>query len=794
MAMTCSVNLFARSDSSEPAEKQSTLLSSYKDLFSLRTDERREPAHILASYGEPKKAYELVTHDRDGRWPSSHEYFFEARLLTEIGFYERADSALARACENDSTQWGTLIHIWRARLNILTGRHEFALEYLHGIDEKLPDAFERYKRMISFEALLGSGQNRAAVELGEAMLREGDNQELPLDLLENLIEIYIGDDSLSKAVRLAADLTKRRMSAGEAARIACKEIDLLYMLDLYSAAKEKTVALAKKYPKQDLSIQAVRWLLDRSPREDLATDELLLFARLLSRKNELAAAKKLLVSAGKRRLKPADVEERKIVLADLYYREKRYSRAVELARQKYTSQGYKRWSMLILARCYRNMGRQAAAAHLYEEFAAAFPADSKAGEALFVASELYARVKQQVNATRTLERLADTYPSGYFGHIAMLKLSWHHQKQGRDEKSAEVLQRTLKRSRRNKETTLYYLSEAYGRIGLPEKRDQVLQELTELDSVSFYLNHTIELSLPQQLMSSSGAVELRGSNGLVEFLRGVTSKKTEAFTRILKFLPAPANQDAYVEGKNHMLTARIFLEMGFRDWGKKELAAAERSLRSSKHLIFKLAMLYDYYGFAWNSMKWYQYVWDSIHGEERHSLSRSFSLLLHPLPFPVQVFENCARQGLPPHLVYAMIRAESGFDDTAVSRAGAVGLMQLMPGTGRDVARRLDLPDDFGEDLFSPEINLAFGIWYASFLFGKCSDDPFMMLAAYNAGLANARRWFRQPEDQTVPRVVDGITYKETRNYVKKIVESSHVYRNLYFDLGGSHSPSEYQR
>jgi soluble lytic murein transglycosylase len=221
---------------------------------------------------------------------------------------------------------------------------------------------------------------------------------------------------------------------------------------------------------------------------------------------------------------------------------------------------------------------------------------------------------------------------------------------------------------------------------------------------------------------------------------------------------------------------------------------AESSLRSSKYLIFELAMLYDHYGLTWNSMRWCQFVWDSIHGEERRKLSRAFSLLLHPLPFPVQVFENCARQGLPPHLVYAMIRAESGFDKTAVSRAGAIGLMQLMPGTGRDVARRLDLPDDFGEDLFSPEVNLAFGIWYASFLFSKCGENPFMMLAAYNAGLSNARRWFRNQQQQTVPRVVDGITYKETRNYVKKIIESSHVYHDLYFDSDASHISLEHSR
>lgn len=679
-------------------------------------------------------------------------------------------------------------------MNLLAGHHEIAIRNLRNIDDDPHSVFRPYVQSLIFEALIGCGQNQAAIDLGEAILADKRSDDLPLELWENLIDIYISGDSLDKAVRLASNLTRRRMGAEEAARIACKEIDLLYQLGRTAAAKEKAVSLARKYPGEIPSIRSVRWVLAKTAREDLSAEEQILFAKILMQHGELSEAKKLLVGLGKQRLDPADMERRKILLADLFYRESKFSQAAELARQKYTSPDHKKFSLLILARCYRRMGRPLSSARLYEDYAASYPADGKAGEALFVAAELYTRINEQTRATRTLELLADKYPSGYFGHIAMLKLAWQHQRQGRDDKSAEILQRTLRRSRGYKETTLYYLAEAYRRLGRLTEREQVLKQLAEHDSLSFYLDHSVEISLPQQLMSSSGMIEMQGENGLIGFLKEVTVKKAEAFEQIMEFLPESDDRSAYGEGIKHMETAAIFLEMGFRDWGAKELSAAEASLRPSKRLIFDLAMQYDHYGLTWNSMKCFQYIWDSIHGEDRRRLSQAFSLLLHPLPFPVQVFENCARQGLPPHLVYAMIRAESGFNKSAVSRAGAMGLMQLMPGTGRDVARHLDLPDDFGEDLFSPEINLAFGIWYASFLFSKCGEDPYMMLAAYNAGLANAKRWFRYQEEQTVPRVVDGITYKETRNYVKKIVESSHVYRNLYFNAGGFNGSSGNQQ
>ena len=120
------------------------------------------------------------------------------------------------------------------------------------------------------------------------------------------------------------------------------------------------------------------------------------------------------------------------------------------------------------------------------------------------------------------------------------------------------------------------------------------------------------------------------------------------------------------------------------------------------------------------------------------------------------------------------------FDLNAVSRAGAMGLMQLMPSTGEQVAIRLGVPDGVEPNLLSPDVNLTFGIWYASHLLNRSNDDVLMMLSAYNAGFGNAKRWFRGSEQSSIAKV-DGIDYGETREYVKRIVEAAHVYHDFYF-------------
>ncbi|MFH1754997.1 MAG: transglycosylase SLT domain-containing protein, partial [Candidatus Latescibacterota bacterium] len=791
LVLTCSCGneLFAQSASEINSEGASSF---HLPQFTSSIDSARHPAYLLAEYGEPKRAYDILLKSESG---ARRQFLFEARLLTEIGLYDRADSALTWARGNEPDNTKPLLDLWKARLHVLAGRHEEALSYveLSGLD--LPAAFEPYRQILHLEALLGCGKKEAAIALGEGLLHSLGNEAVPLEIWMSLLDIYIGEDSLLKAAKLTADLSRRSMIPQEASRLARREIDLLYQLGDVSRARQKTSDLVKNYPKETSTMVAAHWTLANMALDELSSEELILFSELLINNSELSEGKKLLTSLDKRQLNALDAEKSKMLMANLFYKQKKFAQAAELSRQKYSTPSLKRWSTLLLARCYRSMGRQLSSARLYEDFSAKFPTDSKAAEALFVASEMYSRVGQTGKATQALERLAVTYASGYFGHIATLKLAWQHQENGRHEESVKLLEMSLKQSNRYKETMLYYLAGAYERLNMPEKQELALQNLAELDSNSFYLNQSIDISLPQKLMSSRGVAELEGEDGLIEFLKKISGKKAQATSQIVSFLPETEDKMRYASAIHHMEAGRIFFDMGFHDWGTKELSVAEADLRSCKRLIFQLAMLYDHYGMTWNSMKWYQFVWDSIHGEDRRRLSGSFSLLLYPLPFPVQVFENCARQGLPPHLVYAMIRAESGFNRTAVSRAGAIGLMQLMPGTGKDVARQLDLPDDFNEDLFSPEINLAFGIWYASFLFSKCGEDPLMMFAAYNAGLANAKRWFCGNErEHSIPRIVDGITYKETRNYVKKIVESTHIYRQLYFAPGGPGGFSEHNQ
>lgn len=138
-------------------------------------------------------------------------------------------------------------------------------------------------------------------------------------------------------------------------------------------------------------------------------------------------------------------------------------------------------------------------------------------------------------------------------------------------------------------------------------------------------------------------------------------------------------------------------------------------------------------------------------------------------------------------LVHAIMRQESGFDSKAISRAGAKGLMQLMPATAEEVARSINIKHSTSQLLQDPEHNMLLGFEYLSRMLGKFNGSIIHAVAAYNAGPARIERWaaernFNLNTDNNIVRSInsiESIPIYETRNYVQRVIEAERVYRKL---------------
>ncbi len=160
-----------------------------------------------------------------------------------------------------------------------------------------------------------------------------------------------------------------------------------------------------------------------------------------------------------------------------------------------------------------------------------------------------------------------------------------------------------------------------------------------------------------------------------------------------------------------------------------------------------------------------------------------FWKLAYPLPYRAPLDTFAKRENLDPFLVAALIRQESEFDTHVMSHAGAYGLTQVMPATGRELARKLKVRPFNAQMLYRPEINLQLGTHYFRSLLDQLDGRLEATLAAYNAGKSRAVSWLSWYEYREPSEFVEMIPFTETRDYVQAVIRNADMYQRLY---GGS--------
>lgn len=150
--------------------------------------------------------------------------------------------------------------------------------------------------------------------------------------------------------------------------------------------------------------------------------------------------------------------------------------------------------------------------------------------------------------------------------------------------------------------------------------------------------------------------------------------------------------------------------------------------------------------------------------------------LRFPLSFSDSVQRQARNHQLDPGHVYAVIRQESAFNKDARSHAGAMGLMQLMPQTGRVTARKYDIPLASTRNLFEPEKNISIGSAYLKQVMAQYDNNIVLASAAYNAGPHRVWRWLPERGSRRADSWIALIPFSETRKYVQRVLAYAAIY------------------
>jgi len=154
--------------------------------------------------------------------------------------------------------------------------------------------------------------------------------------------------------------------------------------------------------------------------------------------------------------------------------------------------------------------------------------------------------------------------------------------------------------------------------------------------------------------------------------------------------------------------------------------------------------------------------------------------LLFPRPYWDGLKSYSESNKLDPYLVASLIRQESEFSPVAISRANAMGLMQLLPTVGKGMAREERLHNFSTDKLLQPDINMQLGTRYFRHMVEHFNGQVEYALAAYNAGENRVEEWRNDGKFNEMAEFVESIPFTETREYVQAIMRNAVLYKSLY--------------
>jgi soluble lytic murein transglycosylase len=159
----------------------------------------------------------------------------------------------------------------------------------------------------------------------------------------------------------------------------------------------------------------------------------------------------------------------------------------------------------------------------------------------------------------------------------------------------------------------------------------------------------------------------------------------------------------------------------------------------------------------------------------------TYKYYYHPFPYKETVDKVAKKFNINPIIILSIMEVESIFNSNAYSSAGAIGLMQIMPATGRAIAKELGIKD---YDLYLPKYNIEFGGYYLSELLKRFHFQLPFSAASYNGGPHNMKRWLddNKSKDLKLDEMIEEIGFRESRNYAKKIIKLFSIYNKTYFN------------
>jgi soluble lytic murein transglycosylase len=404
------------------------------------------------------------------------------------------------------------------------------------------------------------------------------------------------------------------------------------------------------------------------------------------------------------------------------------------------------YGMLAAARA---MGQHTEANTLTEDFVARYPDHPRSEEALNEMARRYVLDDDDGKAAQVYTRMVDRFPGGAFAERGAWKAGWWAYRQKNFAETIRVFERGAARFPRSdyRPPWLYWTARAYDQMGQRAKAVERYR-LTATDYLNSYYGRLAWKRLEDLNQASV----------------------TPGVRRVIETPPAPP--------PNHGLVQALIAAGLYRP-ALNELQYAQRVWGDSAPLQATIALVHNRMGSLRLGITAMRRAYPQFMAAGGEDLPEDILKIIFPLDYWPLLKGHAQAQGLDPFIVVALAAQESTFDPKIRSSASAIGLMQIIPPTGKRLAQRVGMRNFSARSLENPEISARLGTRYFGDMVKEFGGYHYA-LAGYNAGEHRVRRWNQEAPGLPQDEWIDNIPYPETQNYVKRILGTAEDYRRLY--------------
>jgi soluble lytic murein transglycosylase len=399
----------------------------------------------------------------------------------------------------------------------------------------------------------------------------------------------------------------------------------------------------------------------------------------------------------------------------------------------------------LLARSQYRMGQEEQGLRTFRSVASQYPTSNAATRSHFFLADLAHDDGRVTDAAASFQRAATARSRTAESGLAMMRMGGIAFTGGQFEKAAKIFEDYRKQYPDGAfyDQATYWAAQSAERAGKASRATELMGVLRDKPLVSYY--------------------------GML-----ARDEVTAASVRDIPAGPAPDTATARTVSAA-LDRWQLLRDVGWNEAAAIELDRAKAKFKDNRPAMYELAEQLHWRGAPHLSISTGQALMTAGGAYDIRLLK-----IMYPMPYQDIIERESRAKGLDPYFVAALIRQESRFNSNAKSGVGAIGLMQVMPATGRLLANKAGVSNVTPVTLTEPELNVKLGTRFLADLLKTYGDRVDAVLIAYNAGPTRASRWSNFPEYETQELFIERIPFDETRNYVKIVKLNAAIYRALY--------------